>query len=128
VQGWFNPITGRRWDPAQTVWVYSPKAMLNMTMVIEAVTFTQDSSTGTLTELKCVAPWNWNDNNWQIGAGNHPVINASAPSHDNVATSDPAPATTPPVQTPHSVEPKPWQSSAQAVSEAAGAGGISFPE
>jgi prophage tail gpP-like protein len=127
VQGWFNPITGQRWDPAQTVWVYSPMAMLNMTMVIEAVTFTQDSSSGSLTELKCVAPWNWNDNNWQIGPGNHPLIQPP-PTQGAIAIPEDKPAQSPPVQLPDSVEPKPWQSSAQAVSEAAGAGGISFPE
>jgi hypothetical protein len=101
--------------------------MLNMTMKVEAVTYTQDSSSGTLTELKCVAPWNWNDNNWQIGPGNHSAIQAP-PSTTAAAVSEDTPAQTPPAQTPHSVEPRPWQSSAQAVSEAAGAGGITFPE
>jgi prophage tail gpP-like protein len=98
VQGWFNSVSGMRWDPGQDVYVKSPMALLDMLMVIEAVTFTQDSRSGSLTVLKCVAPWNWNDTNWLIGEGNHHVIQAPTGS----AKGDTSPPTTPPTQTPHS--------------------------
>jgi prophage tail gpP-like protein len=98
VQGWFNPLSGMRWDPGEEVYVKSPMALLDMMMVIEAVTFTQDSRSGSLTVLKCVAPWNWNDTNWIIGENNHHVIQAPndpAQSNDN-------PPATPATQVPHS--------------------------
>ena len=98
VQGWFNPITGWRWDAGQEVYVISPMAMLDMTMIIQAVTFTQDSRSGSLTVLKCVAPWNWNDSNYHIGTGNSPHIVPPA----SAAAVNSAAATTPPEQTPHS--------------------------
>ena len=98
VQGWFNPHTGLRWDVNDDVYVKAPMAMLDMLMKIEAVTFTQDSRSGSLTVLKCVAPWNWNDNNWLIGPNNHDIIQ---PPNEPAKAND-APATTPPEQVPHS--------------------------
>jgi prophage tail gpP-like protein len=97
VQGWFNPLTGRRWDPLQNVYVISPMAMLDMTLTIQAVTYTQDRN-GSLSLLKCVAPWNVNENNWTIGADNHHSI--AGPSGESKVNS--GPPTTPPTQTPHS--------------------------
>lgn len=99
VQGWFNPLSGLRWDVGEDVYVHSPMAMLDMLMKIEAVTFTQDSRSGSLTVLKCVAPWNWNDNEWVIGPDNHHII--KEPQTTARSTGD-QPPTTPPTQVPHS--------------------------
>jgi len=100
VQGWFNPLSGLRWDVGQDVYVKSPMAMLDMLMKIEACTWTQDNRGGSLTVLKCVAPWNWNDNNFQIGPNNHEIIQPPQPAAKSTPTD--APATTPPEQQPHS--------------------------
>jgi prophage tail gpP-like protein len=98
VRGWFNSLTGLRWDVGDEVYVKSPMAMLDMVLFVEAVTFTQDSRSGTLTVLKCVAPWNWNDNNWVIGANNHPLIQPpNAPAQNNNDPPKPDPT-----QVPHS--------------------------
>jgi len=102
VQGWFNPLTGVRWDPGDDVHVYSPMAMLDMVMSIEAVTFTQDSRSGSLTVLKCVAPWNTNDNNWVVGPNNHHIINAPNPRQTARTIDSSTPPEKQPVQTPHS--------------------------
>jgi prophage tail gpP-like protein len=91
LQGWFNPRTGLRWDVGQDVMVRSPMAMLNMIMKIEAVTYTQDSRTGSLTVLKCVAPWNWNDSKQLFPTRQRPR-----------ARTNTGPAETPPAQQPHS--------------------------
>jgi len=91
VQGWFNPKTGKRWDIYDVVRFESPMTGIDdQEMVIETVTYTQDRN-GTLTTMKIVAPWGFNDRRHTRGGG--PL---------GTATSDNGPATTPPTQTPHS--------------------------
>jgi len=61
VHGWLNG-SGQLWTPGDDVNVRSPMAMLNQTLSIEMVTFTQDDKSGTTTTLKLRAPWYLNDN------------------------------------------------------------------
>jgi prophage tail gpP-like protein len=56
VQGWFRDDTNLWW-PGDNVFVYSPMCPLNMMMKIETVTFTQDNSNGTQTQLDLKQPW-----------------------------------------------------------------------
>ena len=42
-------------------YIYSPMAMLDGTMKIKTVTWTQDNNQGTQTTLELVAPWGLND-------------------------------------------------------------------
>jgi prophage tail gpP-like protein len=56
VQGWFRP-SGGIWRTGEQVVLVSPMALLNMALKIETITFTQDSASGTLTQLELVAPW-----------------------------------------------------------------------
>jgi prophage tail gpP-like protein len=59
VYGWFAP-NGGLWQPLpineQTVNVYSPMAMLNTPLAIQALTFSQDNEAGTMTTLELVDP------------------------------------------------------------------------
>jgi len=56
VQGWMMP-GGGLWRAGDLIAVQSPMAMLNMGLKIDTATFTQDSTSGTLTTLELVAPW-----------------------------------------------------------------------
>jgi prophage tail gpP-like protein len=78
VQGWFRP-GGGLWRTGDNVSVYSPMAMLNMVLKIETVTFTQDSSSGTLTQLDLVAPWLLKDViDYNVGTPNAPAAPGEA--------------------------------------------------
>ena len=55
-QGWLRDgVT--LWKPGDNVFVKSPMAMLNMTMKIQNVAFSQDNQNGTITTLDLVPPW-----------------------------------------------------------------------
>jgi prophage tail gpP-like protein len=57
VQGWLRPGTGDLWRVGDNVHVYSPMAILDQTLKIKTVTYTQDNSaSGTLAELHLVDP------------------------------------------------------------------------
>jgi prophage tail gpP-like protein len=56
VQGWTRDGVNL-WRAGDHVYVYSPMAMLDMVLAIDRVTYTQDSSSGTQTQLDLVAPW-----------------------------------------------------------------------
>jgi prophage tail gpP-like protein len=88
VQGWFSP-SGKLWYIGQDVYVKSPMAMLDMTLSIDTVTFTQDRNAGTLTTLKLVPPW---------GLNGRSELTAGAPKPPGAAKSTPTsePAQTPP--------------------------------
>jgi prophage tail gpP-like protein len=51
VNGWLRPGTGALWEEGQPVHIYSPMAMLNRSLYIQTVTFTQDNRSGSLTTL-----------------------------------------------------------------------------
>jgi prophage tail gpP-like protein len=72
VVGWFND-QGQLWSAGDDAYIYSPMAMLDGTMKIKTVTWTQDNNQGTQTTLELVAPWGLNDT---IGAN---VGNAGMP-------------------------------------------------
>ena len=56
-RGWKMPTTRKLWKAGDVVTVNSPMAMLNgIVLAIQSVTFTQDSSSGTLTLLDLVSP------------------------------------------------------------------------
>jgi prophage tail gpP-like protein len=57
VQGWMRPGTHELWRAGDNVSVYSPMAMIIMTLKIRTITFTQDRQSGTRTALDLVAPW-----------------------------------------------------------------------
>jgi prophage tail gpP-like protein len=105
VQGWMmpgrlmkgaapNPRTHDLWRAGSLVSVYSPMAMLDMYMAIKTATFTQDSKSGTLTELELVPPWALNDGN------DLDVTNPTAPQPTTVAPTPLPPTTTPPDKLP----------------------------
>jgi prophage tail gpP-like protein len=95
VQGWFNPRTGLRWDVGQDVHFQSPMTGIdNQMLKIRTVTYTQDKN-GSLTTMVLVAPWGFNDSNFKRGLD-------KATQGLGRARSDDGPATTPPVQVPHS--------------------------
>jgi prophage tail gpP-like protein len=56
VQGWTRDGENL-WRAGDQAYVYSPMAMLDMVLAIDRVTFTQDSSGGTQTQLDLIAPW-----------------------------------------------------------------------
>jgi prophage tail gpP-like protein len=86
VQGWFTSA-GALWQAGADVMVQSPMAMLNMVLSIQTVTFTQDSGSGSLSTLVCVAPWRLN------GSRSYAVQNPQSPE---ASKSNTAPAQTPP--------------------------------
>jgi len=57
VQGWLRGGLNQLWRIGQMVRVKSPMAMLDMDLVINVATFTQDTRSGTLTTLELIAPW-----------------------------------------------------------------------
>jgi prophage tail gpP-like protein len=59
VQGWFTQ-SGQLWEAGEDVTFESKMAMINDTMKIQAVTFTQDSNSGSLTTLLVVPPFGLN--------------------------------------------------------------------
>lgn len=86
VQGWFAP-DGGLWRTGNLVTVKSPMAMLNMALAIENATFTQDSTSGTLTTLDLVAPWLLKDKgDYNVGRSNIP----QAPGAPSTAPTPPA--------------------------------------
>jgi prophage tail gpP-like protein len=91
VQGWFCAETGGLWNPGELVMVESPMALITPAMVlaIQTVTFTQDRSRGTLTNLELVAPWLLNDVN------DVNLDNVNAPQPPGAATISSAPAANP---------------------------------
>ena len=95
VQGWFNPRTGLRWDVGQDVFFQSPMTGIDAQMMkIKSITFTQDKA-GSLTTMVIVHPSGFNDSNFKRGL-------ELATTALTKATSDDTPATSPPVQVPHS--------------------------
>jgi prophage tail gpP-like protein len=56
VQGWFTSA-GNLWQAGKKVMVQSRMAMLNMELIVQSVTFTQDSRSGSTTTLTCLQPW-----------------------------------------------------------------------
>jgi prophage tail gpP-like protein len=59
VQGWFTQ-SGELWTAGDDVSYNSPMSMINDTLKIQVVTFTQDVSSGSLTTLLLVTPWGLN--------------------------------------------------------------------
>jgi prophage tail gpP-like protein len=56
VQGWFTSH-GNLWQTGKNVMVQSRMAMLNMELIVESVTFAQDSRAGSTTTLVLKQPW-----------------------------------------------------------------------
>jgi prophage tail gpP-like protein len=90
-QGWLRDgVT--LWKPGDNVFVKSPMAMLNMTMKIQNVAFSQDNQNGTITTLDLVPPWllkdraNWNPNDPALPQG-------PAPATPSPSSTTPPPAT-----------------------------------
>jgi prophage tail gpP-like protein len=78
VQGWYRDDVNLWW-PGSNVYVNSPMCPLQMVMKIATVTFTQDSNSGTQTQLDLKAPWALlDDTAMNVG----PVQNKSIPSID----------------------------------------------
>jgi prophage tail gpP-like protein len=99
VQGWLRG-NGDLWRTGDDVWVYSPMAMLNMTMKIQTATFAQDNKSGTTTLLELVLPWRLHDKPYGTGGtaypqGGDPVVDEAALPAPPPAktTTDDAPAT-----------------------------------
>jgi prophage tail gpP-like protein len=55
VVGWQPDGSGPLWEPGSDVTVKSPMAMLDQALSIQSATYTQDSSSGSLTTLVCVS-------------------------------------------------------------------------
>jgi prophage tail gpP-like protein len=66
VQGW-TAGNGKIWEEGKSVSIKSKMAMLDMELVIQSVTFTQDNNSGTLTTLLCVPPWSLNVSGYALG-------------------------------------------------------------
>ena len=107
VQGWFMP-RGGLWRAGDTVVLKSPMAMINMGMKIRTVTFTQDSSAGTLTTLDLVVPWLLKDKGFKVGTPSAELTDADReilePPGPRTGTSvltlpEPAPVPDPPAPT-----------------------------
>jgi prophage tail gpP-like protein len=101
VQGW-KRSDGTLWRPNQLVYVRSPMAMLNDTLGIQAVTYTQDSASGSLTTLELVLPWRLGFPSFgQLAPGSTqqqqpPTNDPNANSNTAGPTPAPAPTPTPP--------------------------------
>jgi prophage tail gpP-like protein len=89
VQGWFMPGGKRLWRAGDLISIFTPMALINMSLKIESVQFTQDSSSGTLTTLELVAPWLLKDR------GDFNVGNPNAPQPPGAATPNTDAPTTP---------------------------------
>jgi hypothetical protein len=102
VQGWLRNGVDL-WRAGDSVFVYSPMAILNMPLSIESATFTQDNASGTTTTLELVLPW-------KLGAKPllalspadlvdipQPPPPATASSNEPVASQPPPSTDTPPI-------------------------------
>jgi prophage tail gpP-like protein len=79
VQGWYRD-ENNLWWPGENVYINSPMCPLDMTMKIKSATYTQDSASGTETELEFAMPWLLNDYNVSAGSNQpaEPGIDAPA--------------------------------------------------
>ena len=77
VTGWYR-APGKLWWPLDEVYVYSPMIPMDSTMTIQAVTFKQDSNSGTESEIELRFPWGLNSST-PIGKIGLPEPQAVAP-------------------------------------------------